>query len=499
MEEIKPQPGPQETFLSTPADIAIYGGAAGGGKSWALLLEPLRHVTRIADFTAMFFRRNAVQVKNPGGLWDESVKLYPLAGAQPVANTMLWDFPGGGFVKFGHLENETSVFNWQGAQIPLLCFDELTHFSITQFFYMLSRNRSTCGVRPYVRATTNPDVDSWVAEFIAWWIDQETGFPIPERGGKLRWFIRVNDKLIWADTAQELIDLYGSDTQPVMPKSVTFIPASIYDNKRLMEVDPGYLANLMAQDEVQRSRLLDGNWKTRKQLNGMFKKDWLRFTDVRPATLNIYIMGDPADSKKKGSDNTAIAVIGVDSARNKYLLDGYCHKMNLSERWLALRGLRRKWRNQPGVMSVHVGYEKYGMQSDLQYFEEKMRDDGDSFDIKELNWSNNSGQSKEDRVQRLVPDMSLGRFYLIAVVEKETKNQTRMRAAGQQYRILSPVKNRDHEGNIYALNQKMINEFLHFPTPSVPDDLIDACSRLYDMDYKAPVIIDERMLEPEVE
>lgn len=499
MDEIKPQPGPQETFLATPADIAIYGGAAGGGKSWALLLEPLRHVTRIPDFSAMFFRRNATQVKNPGGLWDESVKLYPLVNAQPVANTMQWNFPGGGMVKFGHLEHETSVFNWQGSQIPLICFDELTHFSITQFFYMLSRNRSTCGVRPYVRATTNPDVDSWVAEFIAWWIDQETGFPIPSRAGKLRWFVRINDKLMWADTAEELIETYGTETAPVFPKSVTFIPASIYDNKRLMEADPGYLANLMAQDEVQRARLLDGNWKTRKQINGMFKKEWLKFTDIRPATLNVYIMCDPASSKKKTSDATAMAVIGVDVARNKYLLDGFCHKMNLYERWQALRLLRRKWKAQPGVQAVHVGYEKYGMQSDIEHFEEKMREDGDCFEIRELNWSNNSGQSKDDRVQRLIPDFKTGRFFLIAVVQGESKNQARMREAGELYRILTPVKHKDHDGNLYALNAVFLNEYLNFPTPTIHDDLIDACSRLHDMDYQPPVIVDERALEPEVE
>lgn len=73
MEEIRPQPGAQEAFLSTSADIAIYGGAAGGGKSFAILMEPLRHVTSVKDFSAVIFRRNATQVKNPGGLWDASM------------------------------------------------------------------------------------------------------------------------------------------------------------------------------------------------------------------------------------------------------------------------------------------------------------------------------------------------------------------------------------------------------------------------------------------
>ena len=77
------------------------------------------------------------------------------------------------------------IYDGQGAQVP--GFDELTHSTKSQFFYMMSRNRSMCGVRPYIRATCNPDADSWVAEFISWWIDQETGLPIPERAGKVRY------------------------------------------------------------------------------------------------------------------------------------------------------------------------------------------------------------------------------------------------------------------------------------------------------------------------
>lgn len=491
--------------MSTPADIAIYGGSAGGGKTFALLLEPLRHCTVNPEFWAVVFRKNAVQVKNPGGLWDESMKLYPFVGGKPLSHTLEWTFPEGGGVKFAHLEADSTVLNWQGSQIPLLCFDELTHFSQSQFFYMLSRNRSMCGVRPYVRATTNPDADSWVAEFIGWWINQDTGFPIPERSGVLRWFIRINDKLIWADTKEKLLADYG-DTQ--MPKSVTFIAATIYDNKKLLEVDPGYLANLMALDSVQRERLLDGNWKVRKRFEGMFKEAWFKYIDIRPATLNVYIMGDPANSKKKASDNTAIAVVGVDASRNKFLLDGFCHKMNLPERWQAIKLLRRKWRNQPGIQGVYVGYERYGMQADLTYFEEKMLEDGDSFEIKELNWSLNSGQSKQDRVQRLVPDFVQGRWYLPAVIMREvtpgnwepaeSSRQTQMKNQGEAFRVLLPVKQRDHEGSLYSLNDKALVELRNFPSPNFPDDFVDAMSRLYDMDYQPPLLMDQGYCEPEM-
>jgi phage terminase large subunit-like protein len=227
----------------------------------------------------------------------------------------------------------------------------------------------------------------------------------------------------------------------------------------------------------------------------MFKKEWLSFIDIRPATLNVYIMVDPAHSKKKGSDNTAMAVIGIDAGNNKYLLDGYRHKMGLKERWEALRGLRKVWTNQPGVQLVKVGYERYGMQADLEYFEEQMQRDKDAFEIHELNWTSDGAQAKDDRVQRLQPDFQSKKFYLAAVTPTETANQKRAREQGQSFRIFSPVKRRDHEGNMYSLNQGFLEEFLTYPF-SAKKDLIDAASRLYDMEPTTPIIIDERVLEP---
>ncbi|HEX4739199.1 MAG TPA: terminase family protein [Allosphingosinicella sp.] len=241
---IAPQPGPQTAFLGSPADIAIYGGAAGGGKSWALLLEPLRHVHR-PDFGAVFFRRTGVQIRNEGGLWDESAKLYPHLGARPREQALEWRFPGGASVSFGHLEHERSVFDWQGSQIPLIGFDELTHFSAQTFFYMLSRNRSMCGIRPYVRATCNPDADSWVAKLIEWWIDPETGLPIAERSGVLRWFVRAGESLVWADRPKDLAGHRDTGTgEAIPPKSLTFIGAGLDDNAASVGSRPSCLAPL---------------------------------------------------------------------------------------------------------------------------------------------------------------------------------------------------------------------------------------------------------------
>lgn len=271
---VRPQVGPQERFLASPADIAIYGGAAGGGKTWALLMEPLRH-TKNPHFGAVFLRRTTPQIRNKGGLWDASARLYPDIGATPREHTLDWTFPSGATVSFSHLQHDNTVLDYQGSEIPLLCFDELTHFSAAQFWYMVSRNRSTCGVRPYIRATCNPDPDSWVRQFIAWWIDEISGLPIMERAGLVRWFVRVNDELIWADTPGDLEGYTVPDAdgvqQPIPPKSVTFVPAQLTDNTALMRADPGYMANLMSLPEVERGRLLAGNWNVRNTAARVFR------------------------------------------------------------------------------------------------------------------------------------------------------------------------------------------------------------------------------------
>lgn len=228
----------------------------------------------------------------------------------------------------------------------------------------------------------------------------------------------------------------------------------------------------------------------------MFRKEWLSFIDIRPSTLNVYIMVDPAHSKKKGSDNTAMAVIGIDAGGNKYLLDGYRHKMGLKERWEALAGLRKVWMAQPGVQMVKCGYERYGMQADLEYFEERMLAAKEAFEIHELNWTSDGAQAKDDRVQRLQPDFLSKKFYMAAVVEGESANQKRIREQGQAFRIFKPVKRRDHEGNMYSLNKGFLEEYLTYPF-SAKKDLIDAVSRVFDMDPVPPVIVDQSALEPE--
>lgn len=297
MKQYRPQAGPQEQFLGSTADIAIYGGAAGGGKTYGLLLEAARHFQN-SQFGAVIFRRLATQITGEGGLWDTAMSIFPRMGAKPFLSPRYgFKFKDGMKLTFAHLQYETDVNAWQGSQIPLIGFDELTHFTEFQFWYMLSRNRSTCGVRPYIRATTNPDVDSWVAKLIEWWIDQDTGSPIAERSGKLRYMTQLYGEIIWGDSYIEVLekanfpaDVLADDGDPRdLIKSFTFIPSRLDDNAILMESNPAYKGSLLALPNVERERLLNGNWKIRKQAGLVFPRTAVNIIDAIPADVPTWV------------------------------------------------------------------------------------------------------------------------------------------------------------------------------------------------------------------
>ena len=321
---IRPQEGYQMRALSSGADIVIGGSGAGVGKTYCLLLEFLRHISN-PEWGGVIFRRTSPQINSEGGLWDTSEKLYPHAGGTPVKSNLRWDFEKGAKLKFSHLEYEKDKNNWQGSQIPFIGFDELTHFTESMFFYLLTRSRSTCGVKPYVRATCNPDPDSWVAKLIEWWIDQETGLPIPQRDGVTRCFYRDGQNYIWGDTKEEVLEkarhlimpmilkakqTSGIDIDPFhFIKSLAFVSGSIYENAELLTVNPEYLANLASQDEATKAQLLDGNWKVQISKHELY--DYYRFIAMfedNPLKVHKNERFITADIATEGSDKFIVGV-----------------------------------------------------------------------------------------------------------------------------------------------------------------------------------------------
>jgi len=168
-----------------------------------------------------------------------------------------------------------------------------------------------CGVRPYMRATCNPDPDHWLRTFLAWWIGED-GYPIPERAGVLRWMAVLGGTTHWSDTKEELVEQFGDEAEPL---SVTFIPATLDDNPALMKADPGYRAKLKALPKHEREQLLGGNWDARPVAGTYFQRHWFEFIDAAPAKTRWVRYWDRAATEPSESnldpDWTAGVLVGA--------------------------------------------------------------------------------------------------------------------------------------------------------------------------------------------
>lgn len=274
-EVIQPQAWYQTKVLTCWADIVFWGGGAWAWKTFELLLEPIKWFKKIR-FRGIIFRKTFVQIKGWGWLWDESVNIYskiPWAVPNEAESKWVfenpymskWEYP---FLKFSHLEYEKDKYSHQWLQYCFIWFDELTHFTESQFLYLLSRNRSTCGIKPYVRCTCNPDPYSWVIKWIERYLD-ENWFIRPDRDWVIRYFTIDNNNLIWWDSPQEVVDkcphifnnLWPKEKPEDYIKSFTFIEWKLEDNQKLLEKDKTYKANLLAQDEATKRALLYRCWK----------------------------------------------------------------------------------------------------------------------------------------------------------------------------------------------------------------------------------------------
>lgn len=361
MIEIKAQDGYQKKFLSSSADIVIGGAGAGVGKTYSLLLESTRHIDN-PGFGATCFRRTSPQITSEGGLWDESVKLYTVMRARQQQVARTWTFPSGAKISFSHMQHEKNKYDWQGSQIPLIMFDELTHFTKGQFLYMLSRNRSMCGVKPYIRATCNPDPDSFVAEMIDWAIDDQ-GYIIPEMNNKIRYFTVYEDMFIWGDAKSEVIDksphIAKTEDSEVLIKSFAFIEGDIYDNKILLDKDPGYIANLEALPEDEKLRLLKRNWKVK--VDGNVIVDYNMFQNV---FSNTHVTGAKryitADIATEGKDCLIIWVFEGKKVIDIQIID----KNNGKEALEAIEAKKRKY----NVPASNVSFDASGVGGGLTGF-----------------------------------------------------------------------------------------------------------------------------------
>lgn len=431
--EIAPHPGPQTLFFETPADIAIYGGSAGGGKTWALLADYLRW-KHLPKFRGVLLRRDSEQIRQAGGMWDASMELYPMFGGKPREHTLDWRFQEGSRVVFDSMQYESDKLKYQGAEIALLGFDELTHFTKGQFWYLQSRNRTTCGMRPYTRATCNPDPNSWVMELLGPWVDPEfeqDGERFSAESGEILWIVR--------NVADDEITYYRDHPGDEEAVSVTFIRASLEDNPTLLEKDPGYKAKLMSLPYVDRMRLLNGDWSIVEGGN-VFKPEWFEVVDSPPEMVEVVRFWDLAATKPKPGRDDPDFTVGVKMGRTRF------------NRYIVLDVLRI--RDTPGKVEELIA--------------DTAEQDGKSVKIRMEQEGGSSGVIVIDQFRRNIlagydfDGQTVG-------VDKATRAK--------------PFAGQAEAGNVSLLkapwNRSYLNELAAFPDKNVHDDRVDASSGAY--------------------
>lgn len=278
----------QRAFLASSAYEALYGGAAGGGKTDALVIGALRFVDR-RGYNAIIFRRTFPELE--GQVIPKSREWYPICGGSYNSVQHCWTFPSGARVHFGHLQHEDDVYRYQGWEFQYVGFDELTSFTERQYTYLLSRARSASGIPVRIRSATNPGGEGheWVMRRWGPWLDPQS--KVQGEPGRALHYRNTDQGEQWTER--------GADTL-----SRVFVPAKVQDNPHLYNSDRAYVERLKGLDVVTREQLLHGNWLIKPAPGLLFRRAMFKMLDTAPMDVigRVRFWDRAATEEDQGSD-----------------------------------------------------------------------------------------------------------------------------------------------------------------------------------------------------
>lgn len=317
---IRPHLGFQSSFVRTNVDVCFGGSSLGSGKTYGEILS-IAEESLDPNWRGLFLRNNLDDIKAGGAILDTFRDVYGNSIQIRTADMPRVVFPSGAYCDVTHAADqsiEALLRRFKGRQYDTIIYDELTGFSWDAFKTILTRNRGKSKYAGKCRASTNPERESWIRDFIDWYVGDD-GYIMEERDGVVRYFYMMGSdvkSVVWGSSKEEVYSLCkadidkkldrvygfmkGRDKWPSLIKSFCFYLGRMSENKEMLENNEGYLGSIAMSGGAEAEKMLMGNWNisSKDEENSVITFDEAAsvFTNDEQMNGDKWITVDLADS-----------------------------------------------------------------------------------------------------------------------------------------------------------------------------------------------------------